>query len=386
MLALQCSTAVRRATTAEVVAWLFVLAPILALPAAAVGQEVQHPVPEYRLRPDAIHQRVDLRALQRGEEFALGPPSGELGVLEGREAEVFGSITDVAMTPNGLIYVLDRMSRNIRIFTGGLRHLQTVGREGPGPGEFRDPRAIVILRTEELWAFDYDGRVNVYSLDPAGLLEFRRTFVLSGYNVQDACAIGSNVYVLGFSVHPNDPFVVRKLSDTGVEVASFGQFYDSGNPLLDRTLGTGALACVESDGVVVVASAPQLAEIRGYNTDGSTRWIADLMGLNAPTLTTFNGLRRVRIPEDGRYSVVEAITPFPGGMLVVSIGWRRRRGDARIQSVWLNSRSGRGERSSWNLPLLGAHAGDHVLGVYATPFPRIVMFDLLADLGTIRPR
>lgn len=89
-----------------------------------------------------------------------------LGRLEGDESYVFAGITDLALGPDGRIYVLDRQSRELRIFDAGGAHLRTAGRHGAGPGEFMDPRGIRWHPDGTLWVMDRGSqRYTVLSAD-----------------------------------------------------------------------------------------------------------------------------------------------------------------------------------------------------------------------------
>lgn len=57
----------------------------------------------------------------------------------GEDAELFGSIGNVRLGPDGSIYVLDQMAGEIRRFSADGDPINTIGRRGSGPGEFQRP-------------------------------------------------------------------------------------------------------------------------------------------------------------------------------------------------------------------------------------------------------
>ena len=69
-----------------------------------------------------------------GEPWRLLPEL-VLGEIEGAEAEVFASISGLAVDDAGRIYVLDRQANELRIFSPEGGHIRSVGRPGEGPGE-----------------------------------------------------------------------------------------------------------------------------------------------------------------------------------------------------------------------------------------------------------
>lgn len=69
------------------------------------------------------------------------------------EAAVLSDVWHVLPSSDGTIYVVDRQNRSIEVFGGDGRHIQTIGREGGGPGEFRGPPFVGWIG-DTLWALD----------------------------------------------------------------------------------------------------------------------------------------------------------------------------------------------------------------------------------------
>ena len=67
-------------------------------------------------------------------------PSLSIGVLSGPEELLFGTIASARRDAAGNLVVADRQALEIRIFDVEGRHLQSLGREGEGPGEFQSLR------------------------------------------------------------------------------------------------------------------------------------------------------------------------------------------------------------------------------------------------------
>lgn len=83
-----------------------------------------------------------------------------IGTLDGDEAYTFGELSDVAVSPDGTIWVADKLAQAIRRYDQAGKHIGSIGRGGEGPGEFN-----YIAGLERL----PDGRFAVW--DP-GLLRF----------------------------------------------------------------------------------------------------------------------------------------------------------------------------------------------------------------------
>lgn len=88
-------------------------------------------------------------------------------VTDGDEAtgDILGEIRDVASDAAGFTYLLDTSFNTVRIYDPLGAFVQTVGREGEGPGEFRNPGGCLVLG---------DGRIGVMQLLPARIVTFTR--------------------------------------------------------------------------------------------------------------------------------------------------------------------------------------------------------------------
>jgi hypothetical protein len=90
-------------------------------------------------------------------EVELELPSVELkevlrvGELEGVPAELFGEVATVVPDRVGGFFVLDIMGKEIKRFSPTGELLETVGREGRGPGEFRYPEGMELDEQGRLW-------------------------------------------------------------------------------------------------------------------------------------------------------------------------------------------------------------------------------------------
>ena len=66
-------------------------------------------------------------------------PTVAIGVLEGEDAYMFGSVRAIAVAPDERIFVLDAQVPAVRLYSADGGHLRDVGRPGEGPGEYQEP-------------------------------------------------------------------------------------------------------------------------------------------------------------------------------------------------------------------------------------------------------
>ena len=92
-------------------------------------------------------------------EVRLYEPPIRWQVTDGDEdsGDVLGEITDITMDGQGNTYLLDTSFNTVRIYGPDGEFQGTLGREGDGPGEFRNPEDCIVLS---------DGRLGVVQLMP----------------------------------------------------------------------------------------------------------------------------------------------------------------------------------------------------------------------------
>ncbi|UCG85511.1 MAG: hypothetical protein JSW71_16475 [Gemmatimonadota bacterium] len=90
-----------------------------------------------------------------------------IGMVEGPDEYPIGNPTSIASDANGVIYILDRQVPIVRAYGPDGAHLRDIGREGDGPGEYRNPGAIATLPDGRLMVCD-PGNLRVSIFSPAG--------------------------------------------------------------------------------------------------------------------------------------------------------------------------------------------------------------------------
>lgn len=97
--------------------------------------------------------------------------------IDEEEDYFLGSVADVAVRSDGAVLVLDREEYHIKLISSEGKLLQTIGRQGEGPGEFQGPRQLLLARNDSLYVLD--GARSLYVFAPTSYTP-ARTVQLSG--------------------------------------------------------------------------------------------------------------------------------------------------------------------------------------------------------------
>ena len=100
-----------------------------------------------------------------------------IGSVGGREWEQFGNVSSVAFDGTGRLYVLDGQADRIFLVDTDGKLIREVGREGDGPGEFRDITGMVAMDDGRLLVRDLRHRA-YHLFDPNG--DFERMVRMGG--------------------------------------------------------------------------------------------------------------------------------------------------------------------------------------------------------------
>lgn len=104
-----------------------------------------------------------------------------IGVGDGAEEYIFGSIADVALGRDGSLYVFDGQVPIVRHYDASGRFLRNIGRAGSGPGEYRSASGIATMPDGRLLVWDTGNwRINVYSAKGDVLTQWTTPSGMSG--------------------------------------------------------------------------------------------------------------------------------------------------------------------------------------------------------------
>lgn len=101
-----------------------------------------------------------------GERVALVEEL-RIGTKDGDGPDAFGAIHSVVLFPDGAIAAFDGSVPALRLFDAGGKHLRTVGRDGAGPGEYRNQTlGLAVDRDGVLLMYDpRNARINRWTQD-----------------------------------------------------------------------------------------------------------------------------------------------------------------------------------------------------------------------------
>lgn len=149
--------------------------------------------------PGDIHQRWTVERVEHGDTSVVRTirgsvwrdtmelvPEVRIGVLDGEEEYLFGSIRGLDVDRNGRIIVIDGLAADIRIFSGEGDHVRTIGRQGDGPGEFRRPDHVRVTTDGRIIVRDQPARFSVIAEDGT---------YLGGWLLQSGFATNTPFYV-----------------------------------------------------------------------------------------------------------------------------------------------------------------------------------------------
>ncbi len=159
------------------------------------------------------------------QEFVV--PVEELSL----ESDLLARPGGVVLDSSGRLYVLDRLDRRVLSVTPEGRVIRIIGRPGPGPGDFTQPRAIGIAR-DRLLVFDISIRaVHEFTLD--GEYIDTRRLNLSGAPLSHAFAGDGRFAYSSFPA--TDSGLVSILDSSGQEAAIVSQRV-SDEPMAPETM------------------------------------------------------------------------------------------------------------------------------------------------------
>ena len=100
-------------------------------------------------------------------------PEVSIGELDGPEEYLFGSVSAIAVDDDHNVYVLDGQARHVRVFDSDGTYVNTLGRDGEGPGEFKVPIGLAISNGRLLVRDPANGRVQLFGLETGENEEWR---------------------------------------------------------------------------------------------------------------------------------------------------------------------------------------------------------------------
>jgi hypothetical protein len=241
----------------------------------------------------------------------------------GPPGTVFGSIRDATTTSRLSVVVLDGINKTVYLVdsTGAVQ--AAVGKEGDGPGEFRDPVSIVALRGDTLVVVDR-GRMSIMTFvwdSPA--LQFHSSSRLPFWP-NDACALHGRLFVLGLL----DRHVLHEVTTDGRIIRSIASLPGGGadnsssaamRALLEGERGGGWVTCSE-DANAIVHVTERLGEAEAVDPAGTRLWSVTIRDFVQPRRTLRGAGARYDFDTDaGRAQRVTSATSLGDGLVQIVV-------------------------------------------------------------------
>lgn len=168
-------------------------------------------------------------------------PELEEDLIIGKEDDdnyLFFRAVAVALDSEKNIYVVDMGNCRVQKFDDQGRYLQTIGRKGQGPGEFRGPMGICFDAQENLYVREYR-KIQVFDRDG----EFLRSFPLDHYLVD--YAVDNEGSLIGYSDLRQRDSALRgivKMDSRGRIIENIAEYYDLGIKIIVGEAATFTLS------------------------------------------------------------------------------------------------------------------------------------------------
>jgi hypothetical protein len=220
----------------------------------------------------------------------MGPPATsapkELWRIGGDtddEDEFFGVITQLLTDAKGNVYLLDSQLNHVKVFSPSGEFVRTIGREGEGPGEFRNAGSMFFTADGKLGVLQaYPGRIVLFTPEgePAGdhpvpTRDDGGMVLLFG----GASRAGKLILVLGSNAFSEQRFdqsrYLASIGSDGKETAKYftdTRTIDFANPVLDDSVWDtwDRRWALGVDGRVYVCTDFLSYRIKVWNSDGTT--------------------------------------------------------------------------------------------------------------------
>jgi hypothetical protein len=240
-------------------------------------------------------------------------------VLVTTESALIGGLADMAVAPDGRVFLLDFQARRVHVLGPAGGQVRAIGRAGEGPGELQRPQALYLRGDSILVADQGTGRYEIFTLEGAPAASRQIPDCARGPGPPAVGADGTEVRVtLGFI-----PALAVICSAGGEEVAQIRELLAPGQAMVNMVelreqilegevpglLLNAATAVVGRDGSVWLTIAAA-ARVERYAPDGErllqitltepefpavrAAWIERAAEMETPGIPGLNYLLRAR--------------------------------------------------------------------------------------------
>lgn len=263
------------ASVGSVLIYLAALSPLTAQSAKV------HPNPAY-VTPapstNAVAFGAPSKSASTGDRGAL---IGTIGQEDGSAATLLGRVTQATFLDDTTVAILDGTVQDVRLFSVRGRHLETIGRKGEGPGEFRAPQAVVQAPSGDLLVSDIRRTIQVFRPGARGF-EYRETWKLP-FSPRAMCFLGQRLFVNAPTLE--DPSIIHELAADGTVRRSFGTVYRSPNALINYEIGQGRIACDAQRQLIYFMAGGVIGDIRAFRPTGELVWRVQVSDFRSNVVT-----------------------------------------------------------------------------------------------------
>ncbi|MDE2770409.1 MAG: 6-bladed beta-propeller [Bacteroidota bacterium] len=312
-------------------------------------------------------------------------PSSRVGVAEGPQHAMLGSVRSVSVDANQNVFILDGEYTVVRIYSTEGDYIGSFGRAGNGPGEFGDPKSIDLLESDSLAVIiGREERVIIYRRLDSLEYVFGHSFIQHDdvYSV-DGCAMNGHIYVLGYS--PEKDGVIHKYDLAGRFITAFGDKYVDPDPWVAASLSRrGLLACSDThDTVAWIRQNVPVVNVCTGNGDLLERYkLQNFVPAEVTQRLTEDGRPSLSYspPKKGESWFSNLFTDDDGAFIVSHItvvDTTSMHGDfppEKYHAYRLNPHLGT-ETYLGSIPGIVAISGDKIVLRTETPFPQVLIYE-----------
>lgn len=198
----------------------------------------------------------------------------------------FPPVDDIVIDNYGHFLILSNRIKRILVYNNDGKFVTSIGREGRGPGEFMDPKAIDLNPNGDLYVLD-KFEVDIFNFKEGQYIH-NRVIEHRLNRSTDLCLLNEDIVISGFSVKEltesssaDFPISVSEplhlYNKEGDSIQSFGKKYNSstGWPIFTGQLSEMYLACHDSSETVMTTYV-KFPFIHGYSKSGTLKWVSKI--------------------------------------------------------------------------------------------------------------
>ena len=316
------------------------------------------------------------------------PPLWEVGAMDTPREEVFGRIRDLAVGPDGSVYVLDDLTYVLRWFDAGGTYLGEAGRQGQGPGEFSAPFSVAVDADGLVHVLDpRNRRISVFGEGAAGL-ELKNDIPV--VPARDLCVLGTRRFLLMYAGLAEGG-MIHEVDNLGRTLNSFGELPRADPEMLRRfptragelrdQYGDGLIACDTEYGRIVFAHSIS-AVVEAYTADGKALWDVSLPDYHQRSFVEGRRPGSIALAPDPKTNTAHttaALALVDGYVYVTLHEGSLADPEGSLELRVLRLRDGVEIARQPAKVLVAGHAPGWVVGFGQTPYPRVVAYSVGGD-------